>query len=48
MLKKFLLSTALAGALAAPASAANIALTMWTNPMDIVTETGVGSVDVGP
>jgi len=48
MLKKFLLSTALAGALAAPASAANIALTMWTNPLDIVTETGVGSVDVGP
>jgi hypothetical protein len=47
-MNKLLLITALAGALATPALADNIALTMWTNPLDIVTETGVGSVDLGP
>jgi hypothetical protein len=47
-MKKFLIATALAGALATPALADNIALTMWTNPFDIVTETGLGSVDLGP
>jgi hypothetical protein len=47
-MKKLLIATALAGALATPALADNIALTMWTNPLDIVTETGLGSVDLGP
>jgi hypothetical protein len=47
-MKKLLIATALAGALATPAFADNIALTMWTNPSDIVTETGLGSVDLGP
>jgi hypothetical protein len=47
-MNKLLAATALAVLFAAPAYAANIALTMWTNPSDIVTETGLGSVDVGP
>jgi hypothetical protein len=47
-MKRTILATALLAATALPAFADNIALTMWTNPGDIVTETGLGSVDVGP
>jgi hypothetical protein len=48
-MKKLLLTTGLLTAISvSPALADNIALTMWTNPGDIVTETGLGSVDLGP
>jgi hypothetical protein len=47
MLKRLLLTTALVVAVT-PVLASNIALIMWTDGADAVTQTGTGSVDLGP
>ena len=47
IMKRLLMATALAGVFAGPAMAANVALTMWTDGSDAVTESGTIGFTVG-